>query len=45
MHTVRVFLHDLVWQENADGFKKRVDQFLEISARHHIKPLFVLFDS
>jgi len=45
MNTMRVFLHDLVWQENPDGFKKRIDQFLEISSRHHIKPLFVLFDS
>ncbi|HLV87813.1 MAG TPA: cellulase family glycosylhydrolase [Candidatus Sulfotelmatobacter sp.] len=45
MNTMRVFLHDLPWQENPEGFKKRIDQFLEIAARHHIKPLFVLFDS
>jgi hypothetical protein len=45
MNTMRVFLHDLVWEQNAAGFKKRIDQFLEIAARHHIKPLFVLFDS
>jgi hypothetical protein len=45
MNTMRVFLHDLVWQEDREGFKKRIDQFLEISSRHHIKPLFVLFDS
>ena len=45
MNTMRVFLHDLPWQENPDGFKQRISQFLEISARHHIKPLFVLFDS
>jgi len=45
MNTMRVFLHDLLWQEDAAGFKKRLDQFLEISSRHHIKPLFVLFDS
>jgi len=45
MNTMRVFLHDLVWQEDPDGFKKRIGQFLEISSRHHIKPLFVLFDS
>jgi len=45
MNTMRVFLHDLVWQEDPEGFKKRIDQFLEISSRHHIKPLFVLFDS
>jgi hypothetical protein len=45
MNTMRVFLHDLLWQENPEGFKKRIDQFLEISSRHHIRPLFVLFDS
>jgi len=45
MNTMRVFLHDLVWQESPTGFKQRIDQFLEISSRHHIKPLFVLFDS
>ena len=45
MNTMRVFLHDLLWQEDAAGFKERLNQFLEISSRHHIKPLFVLFDS
>jgi hypothetical protein len=45
MNTMRVFLHDLVWQEDTAGLKKRIDQFLEVSSRHHIKPLFVLFDS
>src|SRR5437588_617095 len=45
MNTMRVFLHDLVWQEDPTGFKDRIDRFLEISSRHHIKPLFVLFDS
>lgn len=45
MNTMRVFLHDLLWQENPEGFKQRMDQFLAIAARHHIRPLFVLFDS
>ena len=45
MNTMRVFLHDLLWQQDADGFKKRIDQFLTIAAKHHIRPLFVLFDS
>lgn len=45
MTTMRVFLHDLLWQQDAAGFKKRIDTFLAIAARHHIKPLFVLFDS
>ena len=45
MNTMRVFLHDLVWQQDSTGFKKRIDAFLTISSRHHIRPIFVLFDS
>ncbi len=45
MTTMRVFLHDLPWQQDAAGYRQRIDQFLAVAARHHIKPLFVLFDS
>jgi hypothetical protein len=45
MTTMRVFLHDLAWQQDAEGYRERIDRFLDIAARHHIKPLFVLFDS
>jgi len=45
MNTMRVFLHDLLWQQDAPGFRRRIDIFLEIAARHHIRALFVLFDS
>ena len=45
MTTMRVFLHDLAWQQDAAGFRERIDRFLDIAAKHHIKPLFVLFDS
>jgi hypothetical protein len=45
LNTMRVFLHDLPWQQDAEGFRKRIDTFLQIAAKHHIKPLFVLFDS
>jgi hypothetical protein len=45
MNTMRVFLHDLLWQQDSKGFQKRVDTFLQIAAKHHIRPLFVLFDS
>jgi Cellulase (glycosyl hydrolase family 5) len=45
LNTMRVFLHDLPWQQDSAGFKKRIDTFLQIAAKHHIKPLFVLFDS
>lgn len=45
MNTMRVFLHDLLWQQDEQGFKRRLDQFLTIAAKHKIKPMFVLFDS
>src|SRR5580704_2004713 len=45
MRTMRVFLHDLLWQQDPDGFKKRLDQFLNVASRHHIRPVLVLFDS
>jgi hypothetical protein len=45
MNTMRVFLHNLLWEQDPDGFKHRIDTFLTIAARHHIRPVFVLFDS
>jgi endo-1,4-beta-mannosidase len=45
MNTMRVFLHDLLWQQDAAGFRQRIDAFLTITVKHHIRPVFVLFDS
>jgi hypothetical protein len=45
LNTMRVFLHDLLWQQDSEGFKKRLDTFLTIAQKHKIRPLFVLFDS
>ncbi len=45
MNSVRVFLQDQLWGQDAEGFTKRLDEFLGIAARHHIKVLLVLFDS
>ncbi len=45
MNTMRVFLHDLLWQQDKQGFTKRLDQFLNLCAKHKIKPMLVLFDS
>jgi Glycosyl hydrolase family 10 len=42
--SVRVFLHDLVWKQDGEGFLDRMDRFLAIAERHHIGVLFVLFD-
>ncbi|MGC4054766.1 MAG: cellulase family glycosylhydrolase [Paludibaculum sp.] len=45
MNTMRVFLHDLPWQQDPAGYKQRIGQFLTIAAKHNIRPMFVLFDS
>ena len=45
MNTVRVFLQDQLWQQDPDGFRGRLNLFLSIAAKHHIRPLLVLFDS
>lgn len=45
LNTMRVFLHDLLWKQDPEGFKKRIDIFLTIAQKHKIRPLFVLFDS
>lgn len=45
LDTMRVFLHDLLWKQDPEGFKKRINVFLDIAQRHKIRPIFVLFDS
>ena len=45
MNTMRVFLHNLVWEQDPSGFQHRMDRFLVIASKHHIRPVFVLFDS
>ncbi len=44
-NTMRVFLHDQLWAQDSRGFQGRLAQFVGITSRHGIKPLFVLFDS
>ncbi|MFO0917238.1 MAG: cellulase family glycosylhydrolase, partial [Planctomycetaceae bacterium] len=43
-NSVRVFLHHLLWQQDADGFLKRVDEFLAIADKHQIKVMLVPLD-
>ena len=45
MNTMRVFLHNIPWQEDSKGFLTRIDQFLQIADKHHIQITFVLLDS
>jgi len=43
-NAMRVYLHDLLWLQDAEGFKNRIHQFLDIADQHHIRIMFVLFD-
>ena len=45
MNTARVFLQDQLWEQDPAGFKDRLNVFLSIAAKHHIRPILVLFDS
>lgn len=45
INVVRVYLHDLLWNQDSEGFLKRVDHFLAIADKHKIKVMFVLLDS
>ena len=45
MNTMRVFLHDLAYKQDPQGFLDRVDEFLAIADRHRIRPMLVLFDA
>lgn len=44
MNTMRVFLHDIPWRQDAEGFCKRIDRYLEIADGHGIRTMFVIFD-
>lgn len=43
-NSVRVFLHDLLWDAEPDAFAVRIDAFLSIASKHSISTVFVLFD-
>lgn len=45
MNTLRVYLHNLLWEEDPDGFKNRIRHFLQLVEGHRLQALFVLFDS
>jgi hypothetical protein len=44
MNAARVFLHNLLWEQDSAGLLKRMDQFLGIADKHKIGIMFVLFD-
>jgi hypothetical protein len=44
-NTIRVFLHHLLWEHDAQGLTQRMEHFLSIADKHGIGVMFVLFDS
>ncbi|KAH3758856.1 cellulase family glycosylhydrolase [Pelomyxa schiedti] len=43
-NSVRVFLHDLAYSQDPEGFLARVDAFLDVAESHKIETLLVLLD-
>jgi len=43
-NSIRVYLHHLLWEQDADGFCERIDRFLSIAQAHDIGVVFVIFD-
>ena len=44
MNCMRVYLHDLLFENEREGFCGRIGQYLDIAAGHGIDTLFVVFD-
>ena len=44
MNTHRVYLHNLLWDQDSVGFIKRIENYLDISESKGIKTLLVLLD-
>lgn len=42
-NTVRIFLHDMVWEADPEGFKQRIDRFLGICDSHGLKAIVTFF--
>lgn len=43
-NAVRVYLHHVAWQEDQEGFKQRMRDYLAIADQHNIRTMFVIFD-
>lgn len=41
---IRVYLHDLAFKQDPEGFLERMDQFLALAKNHDLKVIFVIFD-
>ncbi len=44
MNAMRVYLHHVAWEVDKEGFKGRMNTYLDIASKHGIKTIFVFFD-
>lgn len=44
LNAMRVYLHHLAWQVDPEGFKGRMNAYLDIAQKHGIQTIFVFFD-
>jgi hypothetical protein len=44
MNCMRNYLHHVAWETDKEGFKSRMDKYLQIANKHGIKTIFVIFD-
>lgn len=42
-NSVRVFVQYLVWKQDPDGLKRRIDRFLAVADKHGIRTMVILF--
>jgi hypothetical protein len=45
INTLRVFLHELFWEHDSGGLQRRMGKLLSLAEKHHMRVIFVLFDS
>lgn len=44
MNCMRVYLHHVAWEVDKEGFKKRMNKYLDVASNHGVKTIFVFFD-
>ena len=44
MNVHRVYLHNLLWEQDSNGFIDRLNVYLSIADRYELKTIFVLLD-
>jgi hypothetical protein len=45
INTLRVFLHELLWEHDSGALTSRMGKLLKIAEKHKMRVIFVLFDS